>query len=43
METDDDTRLSRKVSVDVCKKGRKIRDVLDRYMNIVKPSYEKYC
>uniref|UniRef100_A0A0X3PRR1 Uridine-cytidine kinase 2 n=2 Tax=Schistocephalus solidus TaxID=70667 RepID=A0A0X3PRR1_SCHSO len=43
VEADADTRLSRKVLLDVCERKRNLNTVLENYFNFVKPAFEEFC
>ena len=43
LETDSDTRLSRRVLRDVDHHGRALEHVLYQYENFVKPAFEEFC
>lgn len=43
VDTDSDTRLSRRVTRDVRDRGRPLEIVLDQYDQFVKPAFEEFC
>lgn len=43
VDTDPDTRLSRRVIRDVKERNRDLSLVLAQYLNFVKPSFEEFC
>uniref|UniRef100_A0A6M2DFV3 uridine/cytidine kinase n=1 Tax=Xenopsylla cheopis TaxID=163159 RepID=A0A6M2DFV3_XENCH len=43
VDTDSDTRLARRVPRDINEKGRDLDQVLNQYMNFVKPAFEEFC
>ncbi|KAF7492538.1 Uridine-cytidine kinase 2 [Sarcoptes scabiei] len=43
VDTDPDTRLSRRVIRDVQERNRDLSSVLSQYLNFVKPSFEEFC
>eukprot|EP01016_Furgasonia_blochmanni_P042894 TRINITY_DN5745_c0_g1_i6.p1 TRINITY_DN5745_c0_g1~~TRINITY_DN5745_c0_g1_i6.p1 ORF type:complete len:275 (-),score=44.06 TRINITY_DN5745_c0_g1_i6:273-1097(-) len=43
LDTDDDTRLSRRVYEDTVHRGKSVEEVLIKYQRYVKPCYDKYC
>ncbi|XP_072153261.1 uridine-cytidine kinase isoform X3 [Bemisia tabaci] len=43
VDTDSDTRLARRVPRDINERGRDINQVLQQYMNFVKPAFEEFC
>lgn len=43
VDTDADTRLSRRVRRDTRERGRDLDMVLDQYTNLVKPAFEEFC
>ncbi|XP_037084172.1 uridine-cytidine kinase 2-B-like isoform X2 [Pollicipes pollicipes] len=43
VDTDADTRLSRRVRRDTNERGRDLDTVLDQYTNLVKPAFEEFC
>jgi uridine kinase len=43
VDTDPDTRLSRRVMRDVQERGRDLDTVLNQYMRFVKPAFEEFC
>jgi len=43
VDTDPDTRLSRRVVRDVMERGRDLDTVLTQYMKFVKPDFEEFC
>ncbi|KAJ8038882.1 Uridine-cytidine kinase 2-B [Holothuria leucospilota] len=43
VDTDADTRLSRRVLRDVKERGRDLQTVLLQYVNYVKPAFEEFC
>lgn len=43
VDTDSDTRLSRRVIRDVRERGRPLEVVLDQYDQFVKPAFEEFC
>ena len=42
VETDDDDRLARVIRRDIVERGRTATQVLDRYVNIVKPMHKRF-
>jgi len=42
VDTDDDTRLARRIRRDIAERGRDVARVLDQYEATVKPSYDQY-
>ena len=42
IDLDDDIRLSRRIYRDIISRGRKMKDVIDRYHKFVKPAYNSY-
>jgi uridine kinase len=42
IDLDDDIRLSRRIYRDIISRGRKMKDVIDRYHKFVKPAYNNY-
>ena len=42
IDLDDDIRLSRRIYRDIISRGRKMKDVLDRYHKFVKPAYNTF-
>ena len=42
LDTDDDTRLSRRISADCLIMKKPLNEVIDKYLNVIKPSYEQY-
>ncbi|XP_015241264.1 PREDICTED: uridine-cytidine kinase 2-A-like isoform X1 [Cyprinodon variegatus] len=43
VDTDADTRLSRRVLRDIRERGRDLESVLAQYINFVKPAFEEFC
>ena len=43
VDTDSDTRLSRRVQRDIETRGRKLDNVLTQYTTFVKPAFEEFC
>lgn len=43
VDTDSDTRLSRRVVRDVRERGRSLENVLNQYDQFVKPAFEEFC
>ncbi|XP_063229851.1 uridine-cytidine kinase isoform X2 [Bacillus rossius redtenbacheri] len=43
VDTDSDTRLARRVPRDIKELGRDLDQVLNQYMNYVKPAFEEFC
>lgn len=43
VDTDSDTRLARRVPRDIMERGRDLEQVLNQYMNFVKPAFEEFC
>lgn len=43
VDTDADTRLSRRVTRDMAERGRTLETVLSQYTNFVKPAFEEFC
>ncbi|XP_043247122.1 uridine-cytidine kinase 2-A-like [Amphibalanus amphitrite] len=43
VDTDADTRLSRRVRRDTRERGRDLDMVLDQYTRLVKPAFEEFC
>ncbi|XP_030759109.1 uridine-cytidine kinase-like isoform X3 [Sitophilus oryzae] len=43
VDTDSDTRLARRVPRDIIERGRDLDQVLNQYMNFVKPAFEEFC
>jgi len=43
VDTDADTRLSRRVRRDTQERGRDLDTVLEQYTNLVKPAFEEFC
>ncbi|KAK5619170.1 Uridine-cytidine kinase 2-A [Crenichthys baileyi] len=43
VDTDADTRLSRRVLRDISERGRDLESVLAQYINFVKPAFEEFC
>ena len=43
VDTDSDTRLSRRVQRDIESRGRKLETVLTQYTTFVKPAFEEFC
>ncbi|XP_048524616.1 uridine-cytidine kinase isoform X2 [Dendroctonus ponderosae] len=43
VDTDSDTRLARRVPRDINERGRSLDQVLNQYMNFVKPAFEEFC
>ncbi|KAK9499094.1 hypothetical protein O3M35_003604 [Rhynocoris fuscipes] len=43
VDTDSDTRLARRVPRDINERGRDLEQVLNQYMNYVKPAFEEFC
>ncbi|XP_055602786.1 uridine-cytidine kinase isoform X2 [Uranotaenia lowii] len=43
VDTDSDTRLARRVPRDINERGRDLENVLNTYMNFVKPAFEEFC
>jgi len=43
VDTDSDTRLARRVPRDILERGRDLDQVLNQYMNFVKPAFEEFC
>ncbi|CAG9766784.1 unnamed protein product [Ceutorhynchus assimilis] len=43
VDTDSDTRLARRVPRDINERGRDLDQVLNQYMNFVKPAFEEFC
>lgn len=43
VDTDSDTRLARRVSRDINDRGRDLDQILNQYMNFVKPAFEEFC
>lgn len=43
VDTDSDTRLSRRVMRDVNERGRPLENVLNQYDQFVKPAFEEFC
>lgn len=42
VDTDSDTRLARRVVRDIKERGRELDQVLDQYINLVKPTFEEF-
>lgn len=43
VDTDSDTRLSRRVMRDTTERGRDLEQILTQYMTFVKPAFEEFC
>ncbi|XP_019936807.1 uridine-cytidine kinase 2-A [Paralichthys olivaceus] len=43
VDTDADTRLSRRVLRDISERGRDLESILAQYINFVKPAFEEFC
>uniref|UniRef100_A0A3Q2YP76 Uridine-cytidine kinase n=2 Tax=Hippocampus comes TaxID=109280 RepID=A0A3Q2YP76_HIPCM len=43
VDTDPDTRLSRRVLRDIGERGRELEQVLSQYITFVKPAFEEFC
>ncbi|KAK7889084.1 hypothetical protein WMY93_024644 [Mugilogobius chulae] len=43
VDTDADTRLSRRVLRDISERGRDLESVLAQYITFVKPAFEEFC
>ncbi|XP_060784678.1 uridine-cytidine kinase 2-B isoform X1 [Neoarius graeffei] len=43
VDTDADTRLSRRVLRDITERGRELEQVLSQYITFVKPAFEEFC
>jgi len=43
VDTDPDTRLARRVKRDIRERGRLLEQILNQYLNLVKPAYEEFC
>lgn len=43
VETDDDTRLARRVLRDIDSLGRSLEGILNQYVTYVKPAFEEFC
>ena len=43
VDTDPDTRLSRRVLRDMSDRGRDLDQILHQYANFVKPAFEEFC
>ncbi|KAM4556984.1 uridine-cytidine kinase 2-B [Fundulus diaphanus] len=43
VDTDADTRLSRRVLRDINERGRELEQVLSQYITFVKPAFEEFC
>uniref|UniRef100_A0A8C2J196 uridine/cytidine kinase n=1 Tax=Cyprinus carpio TaxID=7962 RepID=A0A8C2J196_CYPCA len=43
VDTDADTRLSRRVLRDISERGRDLEQVLSQYITFVKPAFEEFC
>ncbi|CAG9818453.1 unnamed protein product [Phaedon cochleariae] len=43
VDTDSDTRLARRVPRDINERGRDLDQVLNQYMNFVKPAFDEFC
>jgi len=43
VDTDPDTRLSRRVLRDMSERGRDLEQILHQYTNFVKPAFEEFC
>jgi uridine kinase len=43
VDTDPDTRLSRRVLRDTEERGRELEQILNQYMTLVKPAFEEFC
>uniref|UniRef100_A0A0B6ZG05 uridine/cytidine kinase n=1 Tax=Arion vulgaris TaxID=1028688 RepID=A0A0B6ZG05_9EUPU len=43
VDTDPDTRLSRRVLRDTEERGRDLEQILNQYMTLVKPAFEEFC
>ena len=43
VDTDADTRLSRRVLRDIEERGRDLEHVLSQYTTLVKPAFEEFC
>uniref|UniRef100_A0A8C6U589 uridine/cytidine kinase n=1 Tax=Neogobius melanostomus TaxID=47308 RepID=A0A8C6U589_9GOBI len=43
VDTDPDTRLSRRVLRDISQRGRELEQVLAQYITFVKPAFEEFC
>ncbi|XP_031626074.1 uridine-cytidine kinase isoform X2 [Contarinia nasturtii] len=43
VDTDSDTRLSRRVVRDITERGRDLEHILTQYMTLVKPAFEEFC
>ncbi|VDK72879.1 unnamed protein product [Litomosoides sigmodontis] len=43
VDTDSDDRLARRVQRDTQERGRSLSQVLNQYLNLVKPAFEEFC
>lgn len=43
VDTDADTRLSRRILRDISERGRDLEQILSQYLTFVKPAFEKFC
>ncbi|XP_054837907.1 uridine-cytidine kinase 2 [Eublepharis macularius] len=43
VDTDADTRLSRRVLRDISERGRNLEQILTQYISFVKPAFEEFC
>ncbi|XP_029939058.1 uridine-cytidine kinase 2-A [Salarias fasciatus] len=43
VDTDADTRLSRRVLRDISERGRDLESILTQYITLVKPAFEEFC
>uniref|UniRef100_H3ABU5 uridine/cytidine kinase n=1 Tax=Latimeria chalumnae TaxID=7897 RepID=H3ABU5_LATCH len=43
VDTDADTRLSRRVLRDISERGRDLEQILTQYITFVKPAFEEFC
>ncbi|NWR24402.1 UCK2 kinase, partial [Emberiza fucata] len=43
VDTDADTRLSRRVLRDISERGRDLEQILSQYITFVKPAFEEFC
>ncbi|XP_061440275.1 uridine-cytidine kinase 2 [Rhineura floridana] len=43
VDTDADTRLSRRVLRDISERGRELEQILSQYITFVKPAFEEFC
>ncbi|XP_007441721.1 uridine-cytidine kinase 2 [Python bivittatus] len=43
VDTDPDTRLSRRVLRDISERGRDLEQILSQYITFVKPAFEEFC